>query len=205
VSWKGPKTLEITPQDVQQKRFDRAKRGFDSQQVGMFLDQIATALAARDRELHEARTEIEALGREVADVKQNEEAFRLTMMAATEAKEEMLRRAAEEAARIEDEARTASQLMIERARDSEDQVAVLSREIENLTADKQRLEADIAEVQTTAQAAQYSLEDMTAHSEEDTTAGREAGRPPLELVVDQEQPVEGDPSELAARVGDLRG
>ena len=132
--------LDISPQQVQEKQFDRVKRGFDPQQVGMFLDQVAAAIAGRDRQLHEARTEIDALGREVTDAKQHEEAFRLTMMAASEAKEEMLRKAAEQAQQIETEARSAAELLVERARvDAEDQSLALQREIESLNAEKKRL------------------------------------------------------------------
>ena len=194
-------TLDMTPQDVQQKQFDRAKRGFDPQQVGLFLDQVAAALAMRDRELHEARTEIEALGREVVDVKQNEEAFRLTMIAATEAKEEMLRRASEEATKIEEEARAAADLILERARvDAEDEATRLRREVEMLETEKQRVDLQLADVRASAQTAHNSLEELAAGQET-------SGRPPLELVVDQDdQPVQDEePSGLAARVGDLRG
>jgi len=191
----------MTPQDVQQKQFDRAKRGFDPQQVGLFLDQVAAALAMRDRELHEARTEIEALGREVVDVKQNEEAFRLTMMAATEAKEEMLRRASEEADKIEADARTAADLMLERARsEAEDEATRLRNEVEHLETEKKRVGLQLADVRASAQTAHNSLEELVAGQET-------SGRPPLELVVDQDDhPVQDEESSgLAARVGDLRG
>jgi len=188
--------VEITPQDVQQKQFDQVKRGFDPQQVGMYLDQMAAALASRDRELHEAHTEIEALGRAVADVKQNEEAFRLTMTVATQAKEEMLRLASEEAAKIEEDARTAAALVVERSRfDAEDQVATVKREVEMLQAERSRLESGLKELRNDSW-------------EEAPIVDREAkNRPPLELVVDQGHAVAPipDAAELAARVGDLRG
>ena len=188
----------MTPQDVQQKQFNRAKRGFDPQQVRTFLDQVAASMAARDRELHEARTEIEALGRAVVDVKQNEEAFRLTMMAATEAKEEMLRQAAERAASLEEEARAAAEMIAERARvDAEDRSASLRHDIASLQDQKARLEAQLAEIRDGVHSA------SNPHS---TAAGQEAsGRPPLELVVDQDQALSDIASQLAARVGDLRG
>lgn len=190
----------MTPQDVQGKQFDRAKRGLDPQQVGVFLDQVAAALAGRDRELHEARTEIEALGREVTDVKRNEEAFRLTMIAATEAKEEMLNRASEEAAKIEEDARASAELTMERARvEAEHRAAALRREIELLEAEKQRIELQLDDVRASAATAHKSLEKPAAGQES-------SGRPPLELVVDQDDSIEADePSGLAARVGDLRG
>ncbi len=187
--------MEITPQDVQQKQFDQVKRGFDPQQVGTYLDQMAAALAARDRELHEAHTEIAALGRAVSDVKQNEEAFRLTMTAATQAKEEMLRRATEAAEKLESEARDSVALMIERGKvDAEDQVATVERELESLQGERARLEAQLVELRS------------QGPDDAGSTEPTDSNRPPLELVVDQQHaPAEPDASELAARVGDLRG
>ncbi|NND04643.1 MAG: DivIVA domain-containing protein [Acidimicrobiia bacterium] len=191
--------MELTPQDVQQKKFERAKRGFDPQEVGAFLDKVAAAVAARDRELHEARTEIEALNRAVVDVKQNEEAFRLTMNAATEAKEEMLRRAAEDAKRLEDEARQGAEVIVERARvEAESRIVSIKREVEALREEKKRLEHQIADMRGTAATVQNSLDALDIPEASN-------GRPALELVVDKNNPVSPEPSELAARVGDLRG
>ena len=194
--------MEITPQDVQNKQFDQVKRGFDPQQVGIFLDQMAAALAARDRELHEAHTEIAALGRAVVNVKQNEEAFRLTMTAATQAKEEILARAAEMAAKIEDDARAAAAATVERARvEAEDQTASVRRELESPRAERSRLEEQLTGLRP-------EPADTTSPVEEDDAPGIQADRPPLELVVDRDEPaveVAPDNSELAARVGDLRG
>lgn len=193
---KGQVSVEMTPQDVQHKTFERVKRGFDPQQVGMYLDHVAAALAARDRQLHELHTEIAALERAVVDVKENEEAFRLTMMAATQAKEEMLRQAAEAAGRIEDEARAGAELILERARvDAEDQVATVKREIENLQGERKVLERQ--------------LQDLRGGAQDPATAkptAESAGRPSLELVVDTPHGADGSGgSGLAARVGDITG
>jgi len=181
--------VEITPQDVQEKQFERTKRGLDPQQVGAFLDQVAASLASRDRQIHEARTEIEALGKAVVDVRQNEEAFRLTMMAATDAKNEMLARAAESAKRIEEEARAAAELIIERARsEAKDEVEAVKRDLELLNSERDRVEATLV----------GSLDGRPSRHEVN-------GRPPLELVVDQPRhPTHEEDPGLAARVGDLR-
>lgn len=193
-------TVEITPQDVQQKKFDTSKRGFDTQQVGVFLDQMAAALASRDRELHECKTEIEALNRAVANVRENEEAFRLTMTAATQAKEEMLRRAAEEAKRIEAAAREAAELISDRAAiDAEDAAASLRREVAGLREERAALEAKITDLTASAQTVRNSLDELGAVHEE-------TARPALELVVDRKPDTQRERGDgLAARVGDLRG
>lgn len=181
-------------------QFERSKRGFDPEQVGKFLDQVAATLAARDREIHEARTEIAALSRTVSDVKQNEEAFRLTMSAATEAKEEMLRRAGDDAKRIDEEARRAAEVIRERASvEADGLIASIKREVAALEDEKARLEFQLADLRASAQTLHNSLDSMGA--------GQEApGRPPLELVVDQPQAMSpAADAGLAARVGDLRG
>lgn len=188
--------MEITPQDVQQKQFDYVKRGFDPQQVGVFLDQMAAALAKRDRAIHEARTEIEALGSPDTEADQNREAFRLTLTVATKTMEEMLRMAGERAAQIEEEARAAAQTLVERAQiDAEDKVASITREIESLEAERDRLEAQVAERRAAAA-------DLSSRDSEE----KMAERPPLELVVDRgDGATPSGEAGLAARVGDLRG
>ncbi len=196
--------MELTPQDVQHKTFERTKRGFDPQEVGAFLDHVAAALAARDRELHEAQTEIEALNRAVVDVKQNEEAFRLTMNAATQAKEEMLRLAADDAKRLEDEARKGAEVIVERARvEAESHMASIKHEVAAMRDEKARLESQITDLRGTAATIQNSLDafDIPKIDPQEATNGR----PSLELVVDQKGMSTQDASELAARVGDLRG
>ncbi len=172
--------MEITPQDVQQKQFDLVKRGFDPQQVGMFLDQVAATLAKRDHSIHDARAEIEALSQGTSDAEQNQEAFRLTMTVATQTMEEMLRKAEERAARIEEEARTSAEFVVERAKlDAEDQVTSVKRELESLRAERTRLESQMAELRGPGQS-----ESSRDPGPSDPQGG---GRRPLELVVDRAQ------------------
>ena len=195
--------VEITPQDVQQKQFDYVKRGFDPQQVGLFLDQLAATLAKRDRAIHEARTEIETLGRVDTDSAQDQDAFRLTMTVATETMEEMLGMAGERASKIEEEAKASAEFLVERARiEADDRVASVKRELESLEGERTRLESQIAEHRATAEADQPSPDpDQDQDQDQETTERR-----PLELVVDRADSTSGTDEEgLAARVGDLRG
>jgi len=193
--------VEMTPQDVQQATFDSVRRGFDAKQVGTFLDQVAAAVARRDRELHEARTEIDALQRTVVDARQNEEAFRLTMNAATDAKEEMLRRATEAAEKIEGEARASADLYAERSRaGAEDEVATARRGVEALQQEKEMLESELENLRSSLESVQAALEGVGL-AEAITPQ-----RAPLELVVHTDDPPPQVADEaLAARVGDLRG
>ena len=192
--------MEITPQDVQQKQFDQVKRGFDPQQVGVFLDQVAATLAKRDRALDVAQAEIEALRRVDADGAQNQEAFRQTLDVATETMEEMLRMAGERAAAIEEEAKGAAEFLVERAMvDAEDRVASVRRELKTLEGERARIESQIAGLRESSPDDQATLD---AGASDQQATGRRA----LELVVDRAQDGDGDDgSGLAARVGDFRG
>lgn len=164
--------MGITPQDVQQKQFDTVKRGFDPQQVGVFLDQVAATLAQRDRALIEAHRRIESLGKVDAETAHNQEAFRLTLTVASETMEEMLRTAGERAAAIEEEAKSAAEFIVERAKvDAEDQVASVKRELEALATERERLESQIAELS------------QSSAIEEGRSDHEAPARRPLELVV----------------------
>ena len=197
---KGQRSIvEMTPQDVQQKQFDYVKRGFDPQQVGVFLDQLAATLARRDRIIEEACSEIEELCRAGSEADQNREAFRLTLTVATETMEEMLRMAGERAAQIEEEAKANAELLLERTRvEADDRMTSLKRELERLEAERSRLESQLAETRATPDADQSgAATDQEAQAPE---------RRPLELVVDRDDATpQDDGSGLAARVGDIRG
>ena len=201
-------TVEISPQDVQQKQFDQVKRGFDPQQVGAFLDQVAASLAKRDHTISEAYSQIEKLKKTDNETTDNQEAFRLTMTVATETMEEMLRMAGERAAAIEEEARTSAEFLVERSKvDVEDVAASLKREVASLQGEKARLEAHIG-----------GLRDQGGESavEAGSLDEQPSARRPLELVIDRPDGSHSDAGDagdaggtegsgLASRVGDLRG
>ena len=108
--------MEITPAEVQSKQFDQVKRGFDPQQVGAFLDLVAGVLARRDQKLVEAHAEIERLRNVDSSVpSENQEAFRLALDAAAQAKADLLETAAAEADRIQSEARAAAEIIVKQA------------------------------------------------------------------------------------------
>ena len=108
--------MEITPAEVQSKQFDQVKRGFDPQQVGAFLDTIAGVLARRDEMLIAANAEIERLRKLDSPVPaEAQEAFRLALDAAAQAKADLLQTAAAEAERIQSEARAAAEIIVKQA------------------------------------------------------------------------------------------
>jgi len=78
-------------------RFPIAKRGYDPSAVEAYLD---LAAADSDRMLNEAAARIAALEFEVEEAKKQEEAVHLTILAATQAKEDMIEAAKHQAGEL---------------------------------------------------------------------------------------------------------
>ncbi len=89
--------MELTPSEIRRQQFEQVRRGFDPQEVGVFLERVAEMIASRDREIAAARAEIQKLERGLDEARSAEEAVRLTMVAATRAKDEILAGANEDA------------------------------------------------------------------------------------------------------------
>ena len=78
-------------------RFPIAKRGYDPNAVEAYLD---LAASDSDRMLNEAAARIAALELEIEEVKRQEEAVHLTILAATKTKEDMIEAAKHQAAEL---------------------------------------------------------------------------------------------------------
>lgn len=93
--------MQFNPQDIRRKTFQLMRRGFDPQEVGAYLEQLSAHVADLQQRATQAETRASGMEKDLADAKSAEEAVRLTMMAATQAKEEILAAAQEEAATLE--------------------------------------------------------------------------------------------------------
>ena len=121
--------MELSPTDISRRQFEQVRRGFDPQEVGVFLERVAESVGDRDRELAGARSEIQRLERALEDARAAEEAVRLTMVAATKVKEELLSEARASAdAALSSARREALTLIEESRRDAEDLVTSARRE-----------------------------------------------------------------------------
>lgn len=136
--------MEPTTSEIRRQQFEQVRRGFDPQEVGVFLERIAEMVAERDRQLAAMRSEIQTLERALSEARSAEEAVRLTMIAATKTKDEMLAAADNEAeqrlqsaastaeATITDARREALALIEESRGDAEALMASASQEHEDL-------------------------------------------------------------------------
>jgi DivIVA domain-containing protein len=90
--------VQFNPPDIRRKTFQLVRRGFDPQEVGAYLEQLSAHVADVQQRLGQAESQISGMEKDLRDAKSAEEAVRLTMMAATQAKEEILAAAQQEAA-----------------------------------------------------------------------------------------------------------
>lgn len=130
--------VELEPAEIRQKRFEFVKRGYDPPSVERFLDQIAGEIERRDRELSEVSATMERFEREIAEARGSEEALRLTLVAATQAKEEMLRAARNEADELVASAtERAKELLLGSEREANSTVAAAKKQAEDLLTSSQ--------------------------------------------------------------------
>ena len=90
--------MQLSPPDIRRKTFQLMRRGFDPQEVGAYLEQLSAHVADLQQRLTQAESTASGMEKELQEAKSAEEAVRLTMMAATQAKEEILAGAHQEAA-----------------------------------------------------------------------------------------------------------
>jgi cell division initiation protein len=119
---------DISPSQIRRQRFEMVRRGFDPQEVGAFLERVADRLAFAERAAEDAQSRLSSTSTELDDARATEEALQLTMVAATQAKDEMLARANAHA----EEVRTAAQ------REAEGIVAEARRQASTMVDDSRR-------------------------------------------------------------------
>jgi cell division septum initiation protein DivIVA len=179
--------------------------------VGSFLEQLSAHVADLQQRLAQAEETASGMEKELSDAKSAEEAVRLTMMAATQAKEEILstankeaaevrkaagdeseavrRSAQDEADRILNESRREALTTLETSRrDAEEMIAAARAENENLVAESAGLHQAIEAARASLSAlANGALAELSEVSESLPPMGEEAiERPPMSVVPDPE-------------------
>jgi len=92
------------------------RRGFDPQEVGAFLERVADRLAYAERAAEDAESRLSSTSTELDDARAAEEALQLTMVAATQAKDEMLARANAQAEEVRAAAQREAEAVVAEAR-----------------------------------------------------------------------------------------
>ncbi len=81
--------MTLTPLDIQQQQFRVKFRGFDVREVDTFLEQMADAFEALERENGAQKAEIQRFEREIEGFKKREESFKLAMVNSQKVLEQM--------------------------------------------------------------------------------------------------------------------
>ena len=100
--------MSLTPEDILGKRFHDAFRGYNHEEVDVFLDEVAVAFDLAIKDVQAARARAEELDAQVLELKGTEGMLKRTLLAAQRAADETVAEAKTEAARLisvaEDEA-----------------------------------------------------------------------------------------------------
>ena len=130
--------MDLTPRDIEQKQFHDAWRGYNQEEVDDFLDRVATALDAAQRESIALRGRAQELEQAVAASRDTEEMLKKTLLTAQQAAEEAIAKAKAKAEQLvtEAEERTRSA-----AEDARQRVAAMEDDVRKRTAEAERQHA----------------------------------------------------------------
>lgn len=89
--------MKITPLDITQKRFPRALRGYDRQEVEAFLSLVASEFEELVRDVQSLRSDVSRMDEEIAEFRSRERALQETMVTAQKACQDIRESARKEA------------------------------------------------------------------------------------------------------------
>jgi len=89
--------MKITPLDITQKRFGRALRGYDRQEVEAFLGLVAAEFEGLVKEVQSLREDVSRMHEEIGEFRSRERALQETMVTAQKACEDIRETARKEA------------------------------------------------------------------------------------------------------------
>ncbi len=137
--------MSLTPEEILGKRFHDAFRGYNHEEVDVFLDEVAVAFDAAFKDLQAARGRAEELEGQVLELKGTEGMLKRTLLAAQRAADETMAEAKTEAAQLisvaEEEAAAAVASAKQQADDIIAGAMARQSQIEELTARLHGLQA----------------------------------------------------------------
>jgi cell division initiation protein len=145
--------MSLSPEDIQGKRFHDAFRGYNHEEVDVFLDEVAAAFETVFKSVQAARARVEELEAELDEVKGTEGMLKRTLLAAQRAADEAIAEAKAEAAELvsiaEDQAAAA---VASAKRQAEDIIAAANARQTGIEEAESRLQALHAEHRATLRA-----------------------------------------------------
>ncbi len=132
--------MRLTPIEIRQHRFNTRFRGFDTEEVQVFLDAVVTDFENVVRENAQLRREAERLAREVEAYRGRERTIQETLTTTQEVVEQLKRTAIKESEVIVSGAELRAEQLL---RDVEGARAEMSCEINDLRRLRERVEAEL--------------------------------------------------------------
>jgi cell division initiation protein len=158
--------VNLTPLDIQQQKFKTRFRGFDVQEVDLFLDQMADAFEALLKGNETLKEEIRRLQNEIQGYKNREDAFKRALLNSQKVIEQMKENAQKSAELIIAEAEVKAEKILNKAHN---RLAQLHEDIAELKRQRLQIEVQIGSViEAHGKLLEISKEGMKAMDEEDS-------------------------------------
>jgi cell division initiation protein len=157
--------MKITPLDIQQQKFKIRFRGFDPQEVDLFLEQIADAFESLLKANEKLQEEIRRLENESQGYKKREETFKRALLNSQKVLEQMKENAQKSAELIIAEAEVKAEKILNKAHN---RLAQLHEDIAELKRQRMQIEVQIGSIiEAHTKLLEMGKEGMRAMDEED--------------------------------------
>ncbi|MGA8241910.1 MAG: DivIVA domain-containing protein [Desulfobacterales bacterium] len=158
--------VNLTPLDIQQQKFKTRFRGFDIQEVDLFLDQMADAFESLLKQNENLKVESRRLQLEIQGYKNREDAFKRALLNSQRVIEQMKENAQKSAELIVAEAEVKAEKILNKAHN---RLAQLHEDIAELKRQRMQIEVQIGSViEAHGKLLEISKEGMKAMDDEDS-------------------------------------
>ena len=158
--------VNLTPLDSQQQRFKTRFRGFDIQEVDLFLDQMADAFESLLKQNENLKEDFRRLQLEIQGYKNREDAFKRALLNSQRVIEQMKENAQKSAELIVAEAEVKAEKILNKAHN---RLAQLHEDIAELKRQRMQIEVQISSViEAHGKLLEISKEGMKAMDDEDS-------------------------------------
>ena len=158
--------VNLTPLDIQQQRFKTRFRGFDIQEVDVFLDQMSDAFESLLKQNENLKEDFRRLQLEIQGYKNREDAFKRALLNSQRVIEQMKENAQKSAELIVAEAEVKAEKILNKAHN---RLAQLHEDIAELKRLRMQIEVQIGSViEAHGKLLEISKEGMKAMDDEDS-------------------------------------
>jgi cell division initiation protein len=157
--------MKMTPLDIQQQQFKTRLRGFDVREVDAFLEQMANAFEAFQRENENSQEEIRRLELEIQGYKKREDTFKRALLNSQKVLDQMKENARKSAELIIAESEVKAEKILNKAHN---RLAQLHEDIAELKRQRTQIEVQISSIiEAHSKLLEISKEGMKEMDEED--------------------------------------